>query len=180
VSITQDIQVGDVLVQHQGQPWVALAQFFTGYPFPHVRLVSDVYKHFVFTVEETPLGVQDTLVGTPSDYVVRRPMCADDIKVRAVEWARTHINEPYDYSRLLQLMLSYRIGNYKQPGMDDNVALDDRKKVCSELVAMAYYRSGYDLVPAVCDRDTLPHELVFSDRLLTVPQPWMEKIKWSS
>ena len=152
-------QVGDVLVQKGGQPWVFLANIFTGHPYPHARMISLVTPERVYTIEDMMYGVKEYQFNDLKNFEVWRPRCSDKIKGNAIRWARTHRDEGYGYLRLLEICLGYRLGMRSRPGMDDDVSQDNRRKVCSELVAMAYYRSGFDLVPGVENRDTMPYEL---------------------
>jgi hypothetical protein len=176
----QDLKSGDVLIQCAGEPWKTGCNVFTGHPFPHAMMVSKigvpVPDHFsgftpndVYVIEDGGSGVTEHLfdpVGNgwttfPLDHFeVWRPRCDDTIKQAAITWARSRMGEGYSYGHLAIILALYRIrGSQSQPGWDDDPQYDNRKKVCSELIAMAFYRSGYDLVPLISDSNTMPWDL---------------------
>ena len=80
-------------------------------------------------------------------------MC--DIKINSINWMRDHIGEGYGYCHLFFIVL----GDKVDPGMDDDYSKDNRRKICSELGAMGYYRNNYDIAPTVSDYQTLPWNL---------------------
>lgn len=164
-----DLRPGDVLVQCKGEPWRTGAAVFTGHPFPHSMLVTYNGYDGTYIIEDGPNGVQEVefgrewngLTSFPLDhYEVWRPRCDNEIKESAIKWARLHAKESYNYLGLISILLFYRIYKNKTfVGMDDDVSQDNRKKWCSELIAMSYYRSDYDLVPLVVDHATMPWDL---------------------
>jgi hypothetical protein len=173
----QRYTAGDVLVQCGGEPWPTLAWLFTGAAFPHAMMVSrvdlsPVFKEpTVFVLENSYNGVHEKIFDEFDHFEVWRPYCDAATKLAAVDWMRAHVGEGYGYGHLAQIVIGYRLGLRHRPGMDDDVSQDGRRKVCSETIAMAYYRSGYDLVPAVQDVDTLPKDLRNADTLRTVWVP---------
>lgn len=163
---------GDVLVQNEGWPWTWGAQLVTGEPFPHAALVHDVGPVNVWIVENSYDGVKVKPCPNLAQYEIWRPRCPDEVKQHAIAWALEHVGESYGYARLAELVFGYRAGLRTRPGMDDDYSQDGRLKVCSELIAMAYYRSAFDLVPNVQDRDTLPKDLrnaVCLERIYPLP-----------
>lgn len=169
---------GDVLVQCGGEPWPTLSWIFTGWAFPHASLVTRVEPcavlftgQQVWIVENSYDGIKEKELVNPDLYEVWRPLCGDETKAKAIAWARGHVGEAYGYNRLMEIVVGYRVGLRPRPGMDDDASQDGRRKVCSETIAMAYYRSGYDLVPMVQDVDTMPWNLRNRERLVPVWVP---------
>lgn len=150
-----------MLIQYVGQPWVWGAEVFTGHPNPHARCVSRVDSTGVYIIEEGPLGVNEHLQGDDLyQFEVWRPKCSDDVKAAAITWMRNHVGEGYGYVHLAWLVITFRLlGDAPVPGLDDDPKYDNVRKICSELIAMGYYRSKGDLVPNISDRAVLPFEL---------------------
>lgn len=165
-----DLMPGDILIQYKGEPWVTGAKIFTGHPFPHSMMVSSVCGDRVSVIEASAMGVAerdfnvyDMFSTFPIDhYEAWRPKCNLGVTSMAIEWARDRIaaREGYGYLHLILILSTYRItGGNIIAGLDDLPEFDSRKKICSELIAMAYYRSGYDLVPHIADVNTMPWDL---------------------
>lgn len=177
--VAPDLMVGDVLVQIQGEPWCTIAGVLTGAPYPHVAIVSrvDVESNRIWIIENSWDGLREKEPAAHwfKDFLARRPL-TDEATIReTLNWINDHLNEGYGYGRLAEIVIGSLLGSQTRPGMDDDVSQDGRRKVCSETLAMGFYRagqrtgSGYDAVPDVADRDTLPKDLRFSDRLRTLP-----------
>lgn len=174
---TQYLKPGDILIQDQGEPWCTLARFITGEPYPHAAIVSRVEGDRLWIIENSYDGLHEKEIDPEialRNFLARRPLCDDATKAAALDWIRARLGEGYGYCRLLEIVIWYPLGMRTRPGMDDDVSQDDRRKVCSETIAMGYYRagqktgSGFDLVPAVADRDTLPKELAFTDQAVDI------------
>jgi hypothetical protein len=148
------LQLGDVLVQYQGQPWVWGAQTFTGHPYPHARCVSRVDSTGVWIIEDgkqlftSQAGVHEYLLPNDLDsFEVWRPNTDSVTKTTAVIWMQGHKGQMYE------------------PGLDEDQSFDNRPMICSELIAMGYYRAGrqtgtmYDPCPQVTDRSAGPWDL---------------------
>lgn len=167
MPMPSDLRVGDVLVQHKGEPWVSGCRLICGYPYPHARVVSKTSGSEVWIIEsgkpwdKKVAGVNEyVLPGDLDSFEIWRPNCDAAIKYKAIEWMRAHVGEMYAYSRMLQiLVLRGEINKGTTPGLDDDPAFDNNPKVCSELIAMGFYRAGYDLVPLVSNRATMPWDL---------------------
>ena len=171
-AITHKLQVGDILIQKRGEPWTFLARLFCGQPYPHARVVSRIVMYppcpavpqdknptyRIYTLENN-WWIRETELFNLDDYEVWRPRCSDDIKRRALAWIEDHRGESYGFMRLIEIAFGYRWGLRKRPGMDDDLSKDNRLKVCSETIAMGYYRNGYDVAPHVQDIDTMPWDL---------------------
>lgn len=162
------VKEGDILVQIKGEPWRWAANFFTGAPYPHACLVSKVRGDDFWIIENSTMGISERKWENPDmrftypldHYEIWRPKCSDIIKVKAIDWARDRMGESYGYWKLLFIGLTYRFWKTKEvPGMDDDLSLDRRQKVCSETIAMGYYRNGYDVAPHVSDKLTMPSDL---------------------
>ena len=168
-----DLKPGDILVQCKGEPWRTGAHIFTGHPYPHSMLVTYNGYDGVYIIEDGPFGIQEVEFGREWDnwsvfpldhYEVWRPSeekgCTKEIKQNAIEWARKRKGEGYGYLKLITILALYRLnGPGSFPGWDDDSKFDNRRKICSELIAMAYYRSGYDVVPYITDSNTMPWDL---------------------
>lgn len=176
-------QIGDILVQSKGQPWCWLADKVTGEPFPHAAIVSDVTAGTPAMPELTDLAagiwagrkitiIENHIHGLAEygaidlqNYEVWRPICDEETKAQAIAWIRSHLGEGYGYFRLAELVVGYPLGMRTRPGMDNDVSQDGRRKVCSETIAMGFYRAGqlcgnrFDIAPEVVDRDTMPKDL---------------------
>ncbi len=165
-------QMGDVLIQYKGEPWVTVSKVVTGHPFPHARAVLKVHRDgSVETIENIWKGVSQTYLGAQElqeRFEIWRPNCHRMVKLGALEWMAAHNGQPYGYLNLVRLGLLYRLGLDVHPGRDNDPAQDNRPMICSELIAMAYYRNGYDLVPEVSDRDTMPWDLRNPHRLTRI------------
>ena len=164
-----DLRPGDILVQCKGEPWRTGSHIFTGHPYPHAMLVTYNGCDGVYILEDGPFGVEEKEFGREWDgfttfpldhYEIWRPRCDQETKDKAIEWARKRRGEGYGYFRLALVLALYRVkGAGTVPGWDDDPRYDNRKKICSELIAMAYYRSGYDVVPHISDSNTMPWDL---------------------
>ncbi len=162
---------GDVLVQKKGQPWVFLVWLFTGQRFPHAVLIKEWRDDGVIHASEAVWQGVKRSTFRPSDlerYECWRPSCEAAIKQKALTWVENHLGQGYGYWNAFCRMLKHRFGLDFHPGMDDDCGRDDRDMICSELIAMAYFRAGYDLVPGVCDVETMPADLRNPDRLVRV------------
>jgi hypothetical protein len=174
--LQSDLHVGDVLVQSGGEPWVTAARILTGHPFPHAAVVSSVgLGGTIYIIENGKpypgrvAGVYERGLTDFQNFEVWRPNCDFLTRSKAVDWMRTREGEVYGYVRMIQIATMYRWGRLPHtPGMDDDPSQDIRPMVCSELIAMGYYRSGYDLVPEVENRDTMPWDLRNTARLTRV------------
>jgi hypothetical protein len=169
----QQLQLGDVLVQYKGQPWVWGAQILIGHPYPHARCVSRVDEKGVWVIEDgkqflwSNAGVHEYIM--PKDlnsFEVWRPNTDDLTKQAAVQWMQSHKGQMYDYGRMAELAMLSRVHLLPpQPGMDNDTSYDNRSMICSELIAMGYYRGGqktgsnYDPCPHVTDRSAGPWDL---------------------
>ena len=157
---------GDILIQYRGQPWCWLAWLTTGQPYPHAQIVSRVdpatstTPRVVWVIENSADGLREKPAYQLDSFTVARPNCDQATKMRAIAWIKAHTGENYGYGHMLEIVFGYRLGRRSHPGIDDDVTQDRRDKVCSETIAMGYYRSGFDLVPHVCDRDTLPRDFL--------------------
>ena len=165
------VKPGDILVQCKGEPWVTAARLFTGFPYPHTRFVADVsLQGTVWTLEETPTGPQRTrLDNLVSDYIIRRPEGISYEQIaKATKWMEDRIGQHYDYPRLAVIVAGtrFRLG-LEEKFDDDDTSLDNRPMICSEYNAIGLYRAGYDPVPHVNNRNTLPWDYLISTRLST-------------
>lgn len=166
------LQPGDVLVQHRGFPWVQLSQLATGHPYPHAGLISRVKADgTVLMYENIWKGVTETLVTEENfkNFEVWRPgseqfACPQEIKWKAIDYMKARLGQMYGYGHLLEIILLH--GGHDP--CSDNTEDDNRLMVCSELIAMAYWRSGYDLVPNVSERETMPWDLRNPERLVHI------------
>lgn len=164
-----ELKPGDVLVQCGGQPWVAMSEIFCGKPFPHAIIVSQVHEdgiHFVENGKTMSWSAQIQESFMPMSMVLNgnlevwRPNTTDKIKQSAISWMKARMGENYGFGRLIGIGLLYRLGISDFEGIDDeDVSKDDRRMVCSETIAMAFYRSGYDVAPTVSNRQTMPWDL---------------------
>jgi hypothetical protein len=163
-----EYQPGDVLVQSKGQPWVFAANLVLGHPYPHAAMVHSIGLMSVYILQNSYNGIHIEPCRNLDQFEVWRPLCDDETKRKAITWMEKHCGEMYGYDRLAELVLGYREGWFERPGMDDDPSQDGRRKVCSETIALAYYRAGYDLVPDVDNRDTMPFELRNPARLVEI------------
>jgi hypothetical protein len=158
------LKPGDILVQQKGEPWVSLARAFTGYPHPHTRYVCDIsLQGTVWTMEETPKGPQRTrLDNDPRDYIIRRPKnISYDQIMGATKWMEDRVGGRYAYERLAVIVIGTRARyGLDKKFNDDDVSLDNRPMICSEYNATGLYRQGYDPVPHVNNRNTLPWDFL--------------------
>jgi hypothetical protein len=175
------LQPGDVLVQYRGEPWVTCARLIIGRPYPHARVVSRADTSGVWIIEDgkpfgrTLAGVNEYLLPDDLDsFEVWRPNCDATTKTQAVEWMRQHVGQLYDYGRMAEIVLLR--GHFSRGEIDgfDDETYDGHPMVCSELIARGYWRAGYDLVPVISNRATMPWDLrnpLTCTRVLLTPQP---------
>lgn len=162
---------GDVLVQAHGFPWPQLAWAATGMPYPHSQLVTRVEPILgdekamvdpamrVWIVEDHDRGVYEKPAWNLDWFEVWRPLCSDEIKAQAIALMLAHGGEAYGIEKLLRITAFTRLGLLTVPADYDDARHDHDPMVCSEIVARSYWRAGYDLVPGVSNRITLPGEL---------------------
>lgn len=171
-----ELMPGDILVQYQGEPWCTLAKIITGAPYPHAAIVSRVEGDRICIIEASADGIKEKEPAAEwfLDFIARRPL-TDDATVRAaLAWIRKHVGQGYGFGHLAEIAIGYPLGLRTRPGMDNDVSQDSRKKVCSETIAMGFLRggqktgSGFDIALDVCDRDTLPKDLRFTDQARTL------------
>jgi hypothetical protein len=146
-----ELKAGDLLIE-RAEPslfgW--LIRKIAGRAYQHVRVVEDDCRGACSTTVEAIwprvcITHLDT-AGTALDhYEVWRPMCADDVKRRALDLLDRAAGTPYGGLQLLSDLVFVRLG----------LALVDDPwgKTCSGLAAWAYKSAGYDLNPG--QRDAL-------------------------
>lgn len=165
------LQPGDILVQSKGFPWVQLSKLFTGHPYPHARIVSRTkLDGTVMTYEDIWRGISETELSLEEleNYEVWRPNCIMGVNYAALDWIKARLGQCYGYGRLIEIIIR-KGGKLPYPdNWDDDLTKDDRQMVCSELIAMAFYRSSYDLVPKVSNRETMPWDMRNPDRLTRI------------
>jgi hypothetical protein len=162
------LKAGDILVQKSGEPWVSLAKVFCGKPNPHAIMISRIGDGKIFFLEngktvgkKAMIQESELPVSWVENFEVIRPNCGDEIKQKAIKWVQEKSGQPYSFLRLIQVGLLYRLGFSDFEGIDDeDVSMDSRRMICSETIAMAYYRSGYDVAPNVSNRQTMPWDLL--------------------
>jgi hypothetical protein len=109
---------------------------------------------------KTVAGVNEYVMPDDLDtFEVWRPECDILTKHRAIEWMRERTGQLYDYGRLAEIILLR--GQFNQGEIDgyDDESYDGHLMVCSELIARGYWRAGYDLVPEISNRATMPWNL---------------------
>jgi hypothetical protein len=165
----QDYKVGDVLVQCKGEPWPTLAWLATGEPYPHAQIVSNVDGPNIWIIESHLDGLQEKRMWTEDWFEVWRPECSTQIKAATVESLRAHTGIVYPYHKIIQVGIGYRLGLWLEAEDFDAQHNDNEAMMCSEAIARHYWRNGYDLVPGVSNRNTLPKDLRNPLRLTHIP-----------
>lgn len=160
---------GDILVQCDGEPWTTGCELITGHPFPHAMLITGEDGDFVNFIENGKTNSNAAMIRdgklhksliNNGYYEIWRPKCDDKTKDLAIKWCEKRIGTQYGYFRMLTIASTYRLGFSDWEGInDDDFSQDDRGMVCSEMIAMAFYRSGYDVAPGVSNRQTMPWDL---------------------
>ena len=159
---------GDVLVQAYGFPWPELAWLATGEPFPHAQLVTAVEGAQVTIIEEHADGLKERAAWDLEMFEIWRPLWTDEQCAGTVAWLRARQGVVYGRAKLVEIGIGTRLGLFQEPENFDAQHLDCEPMVCSEVIARAAWRNGYDLVPGVSNRNTLPKDLRNPTRLLPV------------
>lgn len=164
------LQVGDVLVQAKGFPWPELAWLATGEPFPHAQIVSAVETRWDGTqdikiIESHATGLWEKDPWHLGWFEVWRPGWTDEQRDATIARLLEHQGTIYAYHKLVGIGIGTRLGLWQEPEDFDAIHHDSDPMYCSEAIARHAWRSGYDLVPGVSNRNTLPADLRNPERL---------------
>ena len=142
------MKAGDILLFHHGTSladfkadpmgtlFVALIHFSTHSKWNHAALATSLTEY----IEATAQGVRRSKIGSSSDQVQVVPVMFDDEEDRltAVAWAAAREGERYGYLNAVMCGLNNII-----VGLGFVIKRTDAI-ICSELVAEALERAGYD------------------------------------
>jgi hypothetical protein len=140
-----------------------------GRALPAREVVSHVDGPNVWIIEAHATGLWEKRAWNIEWFEVWRPNCNQTIKDLVVQDLRDHQGLVYAYHKFLMIAAGTRLGLWQEAEDFDATHYDCEPMYCAEAIARHYWRRGYDLVPGVSNRNTLPKDLRNPTRLTFMP-----------